>query len=57
VPLSYNSNNNSNSNNINNSAHHLKQVYWFMETSLGVTPENRATAEDMDGIFTPEALI
>ncbi|MDE2841821.1 MAG: hypothetical protein OXN21_00420 [Chloroflexota bacterium] len=42
---------------LSHSAHHLKQVYWFMETSLGVTPESRATAEDMDGIFTPEALI
>ena len=42
---------------LSHSAHHLKQVYWFMETSLGVTPENRASAEDMDGIFTPEALI
>ena len=42
---------------LSHSAHHLKQVYWFMETSLGVTPQDRATAEDMEGIFTPEALI
>ena len=42
---------------LSHSTHHLKQVYWFMETSLGVTPENRATEEDMEGIFTPEALI
>ena len=42
---------------LSHSTHHLKQVYWFMETELGVAPQNRATAEDMDGIFTPEALI
>ena len=42
---------------LSHSTHHLKQVYWFMETSLGVTPQDRATAEDMEGIFTPEALI
>ena len=42
---------------LSHSTHHLKQVYWFMETDLGVAPENRATAEDMEGIFTPEALI
>ena len=42
---------------LSHSTHHLKQVYWFMETSLDVTPENRATEEDMEGIFTPEALI
>ena len=42
---------------LSHSTHHLKQVYWFMETELGVAPENRATAEDLEGIFTPEALI
>ena len=42
---------------LSHSTHHLKQVYWFMETSLGITPQDRATAEDMEGIFTPEALI
>ena len=42
---------------LSHSTHHLKQVYWFMETELGVTPQNRATAEDLEGIFTPEALI
>ncbi len=42
---------------LSHSTHHLKQVYWFMETSLGVTPQDRAAAEDMEGIFTPEALI
>ena len=42
---------------LSHSTHHLKQVYWFMETDLGVAPVNGATAEDMEGIFTPEALI
>ena len=42
---------------LSHSTHHLKQVYWFMETDLGTTPVNPATAEDMEGIFTPAALI
>ena len=42
---------------LSHSTHHLKQVYWFMETSLGVKPEQPASADDMAGIVTPEALI
>lgn len=42
---------------LSHSTHHLKQVYWFMETALGVAPINPATAADLEGIFTPEALI
>ena len=42
---------------LSHSTHHLKQVYWFMETELGVEPQDGATVEDMEGIFTPEALI
>ena len=42
---------------LSHSTHHLKQVYWFMETTLGVAPANPATAADFEGIFTPEALI
>ena len=42
---------------LSHSTHHLKQVYWFMETDLGVKPERPASAEDMEGIVTPEALI
>ncbi len=42
---------------LSHSAHHLKQVYWFMDTELGITPINPATAADLEGIFTPEALI
>lgn len=42
---------------LSHSTHHLKQVYWFMETTLGVIPQNPATPADFDGIFTPETLI
>ena len=42
---------------LSHSTHHLKQVYWFMETELGVKPEHPASADDMEGIVTPEALI
>ena len=42
---------------LSHSTHHLKQVYWFMETELKVEPQNPASAEDMEGIVTPEALI
>ena len=42
---------------LSHSTHHLKQVYWFMENELGITPEGRATESDMEGIVTPEALI
>ena len=42
---------------LSHSTHHLKQVYWFMETELALTPQNPATPADFDGIFTPETLI
>lgn len=42
---------------LSHSTHHLKQVYWFMETELDIAPVNPATAADLEGIFTPEALI
>ncbi|MFQ6026686.1 MAG: DinB family protein [Dehalococcoidia bacterium] len=42
---------------LSHSTHHLKQVYWFMETELGLAPVKPASPEDMEGIFTPEALI
>ncbi len=42
---------------LSHSTHHLKQVYWFMETELGLTPIDPATDEDMEGIFTPAQLI
>ena len=42
---------------LSHSTHHLKQVYWFMETELGVKPEQPASADDLEGIVTPEVLI
>tara|TARA_B110000014_G_C20074850_1_gene560953 strand:+ start:847 stop:1482 length:636 start_codon:yes stop_codon:yes gene_type:complete len=42
---------------LSHSTHHLKQIYWFMETELGIKPTNPATESDMDGIFTPAQLI
>ena len=37
--------------------HHLKQVYHYMQTDLGMTLNNPATETDLDGIQTPDALI
>jgi hypothetical protein len=42
---------------LSHSTHHLKQVYWFMENHLGITLQNSATQEDLEGIATPTALI
>jgi uncharacterized damage-inducible protein DinB len=42
---------------LSHSTHHLKQVYWFMDTNLGQPAKTPATEEDMDGIFTPAQLI
>ena len=42
---------------LSHSTHHLKQVYWFMDDQLNQPPKAPATAEDMDGIFTPAQLI
>jgi len=42
---------------LSHSTHHLKQVYWFMETELGIKPQNAASAQDFEGIITPEKLI
>ena len=42
---------------LSHSTHHLKQIYWFMETELGIMPTDPATESDMDGIFTPAQLI
>ena len=41
---------------LSHSTHHLKQVYWFMESSLGVTPVNGAAADSwIDSKSTPPA--
>jgi len=42
---------------LSHSTHHLKQVCWFMENHLGITLQNPATQEDLEGIVTPVALI
>jgi len=38
---------------LRHATHHLKQLYWLMDNSLSIAPENPATREDMAGIFTP----
>ena len=45
---------------LSHSTHHLKQIYLFIEDvekGLGLTVHDRATAEDLEGITTPMALI
>jgi uncharacterized damage-inducible protein DinB len=42
---------------LSHSTHHLKQVYHYMQTDLGMTLENPATESDFEGINTPDALI
>ena len=42
---------------LSHSTHHLKQVYWYMDDQLGQTARSPATADDMEGIFTPAQLI
>ena len=39
------------------STHHLKQIYWHMENTLGMTLQEPATDQDFEGIVTPAALI
>ena len=42
---------------LSHSTHHLKQIYWHMETNLGMALEDPASEADLDGIATPAALI
>ena len=42
---------------LSHSTHHLKQIYWHMETNLAVVPEEPATEADLEGIATPATLI
>ncbi len=42
---------------LSHSTHHLKQVYHYMTTDLGMTVDNPATDADLEGIQTPDALI
>jgi uncharacterized damage-inducible protein DinB len=41
---------------LRHSTHHLRQLYWFMETELLVVPAGALTAEDRVGITTPDEL-
>ncbi len=42
---------------LSHSTHHLKQVYHYMQTDLGLTLQDPATEADLEGIQTPEVLI
>ena len=42
---------------LSHSTHHLKQLYWHMETNLGITLARPATEADLEGIATPSTLI
>ena len=42
---------------LSHSTHHLKQVYWFMDTNLNQPAQTPATDADLEGIFTPAQLI
>ena len=42
---------------LSHSTHHLKQLYWHMETNPGVTLVDQATEDDLEGIATPSILI
>ena len=42
---------------LSHSTHHLKQIYYYMESDLGITPLNPVTEADTEGIVTPTALI
>ena len=42
---------------LSHSTHHLKQIYYYMEQDLGITPLDPVTEVDTEGIVTPTALI
>ncbi len=42
---------------LSHSTHHLKQVYHYMRTDLGLMLQDPATEADLEGIQTPEVLI
>jgi len=41
---------------LRHSTHHLKQMYWFMETHMALKPAKPAKAKDLEGIVTPKEL-
>ncbi len=42
---------------LSHSTHHLKQLYWHMETNMGIRLLEPATEGDFEGIATPSTLI
>ena len=42
---------------LSHSTHHLKQIYYYMEQDLGITPLDPVTEADTEGIVPPTALI
>ena len=42
---------------LSHSTHHLKQIYYYMEQDLEITPLDPVTEADTEGIVTPTALI
>jgi len=41
---------------LSHSTHHLKQVYHYMQTDLGIAPQDPASDADFEGIQTPDSL-
>ena len=41
---------------LGHSTHHLRQVYWFMETHLGLQPVEPVSDHDIEGIVIPREL-
>jgi len=41
---------------LSHSTHHMKQLYHYMQTDLGITPVEPASEADFEGSQTPEAL-
>ena len=41
---------------LSHSTHHMKQLYHYMQTDLGITPVEPASDVDFEGIQTPEAV-
>ena len=41
---------------LSHSTHHMKQLYHYMQTDLGITPVEPASKVDFEAIQTPEAL-
>ena len=42
---------------LSHSTHHLKQLYWHLETNMGIPLVEPASENDFEGIATPSTLI